>query len=104
MSKFHDVRPPRLAQAVYLLIAANRPLPKLGFPPPSTEWTGSSVSVPKTMSPLCDLGIFVNEAAEPVSAQNTYTRHFGRRRRMPGGRALPQRPVRPVGVAVIGQI
>jgi hypothetical protein len=37
---------------------------------------------------LCDLGIFVDEAAEPVPAKNAHTGHFARRMRPSGGRVL----------------
>ena len=39
---------------------------------------------------LCDLGVFVDQAAEPVPAQNAHTGHFGRRMRASGGRLLLQ--------------
>ena len=51
---------------------------------------------------ICDLGIFVDQAAEPVSAHNAYTGHFRRRVRAPCGRVLLQCPMRPVDVVVIG--
>jgi hypothetical protein len=51
---------------------------------------------------LCSLRVFVDQAAEPVTAQNAHTGHFRRPMRTPGGRVLPQRPVRPVGVVVVG--
>jgi hypothetical protein len=47
---------------------------------------------------LRDLGVFVDQAAEPVPAQNAHTGHFRRRMRATGGRVLLQCPVRPVGV------
>ena len=39
---------------------------------------------------LCDLRIFVDQAADPVPAQNAHTGHFDRRIRAPGGRLLLQ--------------
>jgi hypothetical protein len=39
---------------------------------------------------LCDLGVFVDQAAEPVPAQNARTGRFGRRMRTSGGRLLLQ--------------
>ena len=39
---------------------------------------------------LCDLGVFVDQAAEPVPAQNARTSRFGRRMRASGGRLLLQ--------------
>src|SRR5204862_3635437 len=51
---------------------------------------------------LCDLRVFVDQAAEPVTAQNAHTGHFRRLMRTPGGWVLPQRPVRPVRVVVVG--
>ena len=50
---------------------------------------------------LCDLGIFTDEAAEPVPTQNPDARAQIRRKRTPAGRALFQRPMRLVGVVVI---
>jgi hypothetical protein len=50
----------------------------------------------------CDLGVFVDQAAEPVAPQHANTRAFCRRTGSPGGRILVQRPVWPVGVVVIG--
>ena len=44
----------------------------------------------------------MDQAAEPVAAQNAHTGHFGRRMQAPGGRFLLQCPVRPVSVVVIG--
>jgi hypothetical protein len=37
---------------------------------------------------LCDLRIFVDQAAEPVPAQNAHAGYFGRRMRASGGRLL----------------
>ena len=50
---------------------------------------------------LCDLGVFVGQAAEPVPEHNAHTGHFRRWMRTPGGRILLQCPVRPVGVVMI---
>jgi hypothetical protein len=50
----------------------------------------------------CDLHIFVDQAAETVAPQDADTRTFRRRIGSLGGRVLVQRPVRPVGVVVIG--
>ena len=38
----------------------------------------------------CSLGIFANQPAEPVPAQNAHTGHFSRRLDAPGGRVLLQ--------------
>jgi hypothetical protein len=38
----------------------------------------------------CSLGIFANQPAEPVPAQNANTGHFSRRLDAPGGRVLLQ--------------
>jgi hypothetical protein len=46
----------------------------------------------------CDLGVFVDEAAGPVSLQNPDTCACGGRTLASGGRVLVQRPVRPMGV------
>jgi hypothetical protein len=50
---------------------------------------------------LCDLGVFADQAAEPVPAQNTHSGHFGSRMRALGGPFLLQCPVWPVRVVVI---
>jgi hypothetical protein len=39
---------------------------------------------------LCDLGIFMDQAAEPVPAQNAHTGHFDGRIHTSDGRLLPQ--------------
>jgi hypothetical protein len=39
---------------------------------------------------LCDLRIFVDQAAEPVPAQNAHAGYFARRIRASGGRLLVQ--------------
>ena len=41
---------------------------------------------------LCDLDIFVDQAAQPVAAQNAQNAHFGSWMGAPGGRFLLQRP------------
>ena len=51
--------------------------------------------------PLCDLGVFVDQAAKPVPAQNAHIGLSRWRMRPPCGRVLLQCPVRPVSVAVI---
>ena len=43
----------------------------------------------------------MDQAAEPVPAQNAYAGHFDRRIRTSGGRLLLQSPVRPVRFAVV---
>jgi hypothetical protein len=50
---------------------------------------------------LCDLGVFVDQAAEPVPAHNAHSGHFRRPMCTSGGRILQQRPVWPVRVLVI---
>jgi hypothetical protein len=50
----------------------------------------------------CDLGVFVDQAAEAVPAQNAYTACFGRWMCAPCGRVLLQRLVRPMAVVMIG--
>ena len=49
-----------------------------------------------------DLGIFTNQAAEPVPAQNPNICSRSGRIRAPGWRGLLPRPVRAVGVVVVG--
>ena len=44
----------------------------------------------------------VDQAAEPVPAQNAHNGHFGRQMRASGGRLLLQRPVRAVRIVMIG--
>jgi hypothetical protein len=51
---------------------------------------------------LCDLGILAAKSAESVSAENPDVCAQSRWTRTPGGRALLQCPVGPVGVVVIG--
>jgi hypothetical protein len=51
---------------------------------------------------LCDLGVFVDQAAEPVPPQNPDTRACGGRTLASGGRVLVQRPVRPMSVVMVG--
>ena len=50
----------------------------------------------------CDLGVFMDQAAEAVSAQDAQTGHVARWVRAPAGRVLLQRPVRPMDVVVAG--
>ncbi len=42
----------------------------------------------------------MDQTAEPIPAQNTHTGHAGGRLRTTGGRGLPQRPLRPVGIVL----
>ncbi len=51
---------------------------------------------------LRDLGIFTDHAAEPVPAQDPDASARIGRMRASGGRPLSQRPVRTVGVVVVG--
>lgn len=46
--------------------------------------------------------MFVDQATEPVPAQNAHTGRFGWRARTPSGRVVPQRPVRPARVVMVG--
>ena len=46
----------------------------------------------------CDLGVFVDQAAEPVPPQNPDTCLYRGRILAPGGRILVQRPERPMRV------
>jgi hypothetical protein len=50
---------------------------------------------------LCDLGILADQTAKPVPPENLDIGDWSRWMRMPGGRALLQRPVGPVDVIVI---
>jgi hypothetical protein len=50
---------------------------------------------------LCDLGIFVDQAAEPVPPQDPDIRVRSGRMITPGGRALAERPVRAMNVIVL---
>jgi hypothetical protein len=50
----------------------------------------------------CDLGVLVDEAAEPIPPENARIRHGCGWMRTPGGRVVVQRPVRPVAVVVTG--
>jgi hypothetical protein len=50
---------------------------------------------------LCDLGIFVDQAAEPVPAQDPDIRVRSGRMITPSGRALEERPVRAMNVIVL---
>ena len=51
---------------------------------------------------LCDLGIFVDQAAEPISPQNPDISAWGWCVRRSGGRILVECPVRPAGVVMVG--
>ena len=51
---------------------------------------------------LCDLGIFTDQAAEPVPAPNPDVGARSGRMRTPGRRALLQRPVRAMQVVMVG--
>jgi hypothetical protein len=50
----------------------------------------------------CDLGIFADQSAEPVPAHDPDARGPNGRRETPGRWLLAQRPVRAVGVVVVG--
>jgi hypothetical protein len=50
---------------------------------------------------LCDLGIFADQAAEPVPPQDTDIRVHNGRTVTPSGRALAERPVRAMNVVVL---
>jgi hypothetical protein len=50
----------------------------------------------------CDLGIFVDQAAESVPPEHADTCTFRQGIGSPSRRMLVQRPVRPVGVVVVG--
>ena len=50
----------------------------------------------------CDLRVFVDQAAEPIPPKDPGACAESRWMHAPGGRVLPQRPVRPVAVVVIG--
>jgi hypothetical protein len=49
----------------------------------------------------CDLGVFAEQAAEPVLPEHAHIRHGCGRILAPGGWILVQRPVRPMRVVVI---
>ena len=49
----------------------------------------------------CDLGVLVDQAAEPVVALNADAGHLRNWTRTPGGRVLLQRSVRPMRVVMI---
>jgi len=51
---------------------------------------------------LCDLGVFVDQAAKPVPPQNPNTRALHGWMPASAGRVLVQRPVLPMAVKVIG--
>ena len=50
----------------------------------------------------CDLGVFVDQAAEPVPPQNPDACACGGSTLASGGWVLVQRPVRPMGVVMVG--
>jgi hypothetical protein len=50
----------------------------------------------------CDLRIFMDQATEPITAQNPDVGIRSGRNRMPGRRPLLQRPMRPMRVVVPG--
>ena len=52
----------------------------------------------------CDQGVFMDQAAEPVPAQNAHPGRVAGWMCAPGGRVLLQRPVRPVDVVVVGVV
>ena len=55
------------------------------------------------LAPLTrDLGVFADQGAEAVPAQNAHTALFGGWMGAPCGRVLLQRPVLPMAVAMIG--
>jgi hypothetical protein len=56
--------------------------------------------VPKTLSPLCNLGILADQAAETVLPQNPDIGAWSGWMWTPGGRALLQRPVGPMDVVM----
>jgi hypothetical protein len=60
------------------------------------------VWVPKTLSPLCDLGVFTDQAAEPVSPQHPDVRACCGRIRASGGWVLLERPVETMSATVTG--
>ncbi len=66
----------------------------------SPAQTMTGVWVPKTPVTLCDLGIFMDQAAEPVPAQNPDACAQSGRMRAPGRRGLLQRPVRAMQVVM----
>lgn len=50
---------------------------------------------------LCDLGVFVDQAAEPVPSQDPDIRAQDGRMLASGGRALAERPMRAMNVIVL---
>jgi len=50
---------------------------------------------------VCDLGIFTDQAAEPVSLQHPDIRPYSGRTRASSGRVLIQRPVRALRVVMV---
>jgi hypothetical protein len=63
---------------------------------------GLSLWVPNILSPLCGLGIFADQAAEPVPPQDPDIRAHSGQTLTPGWRALAQSPVRAMAVVMIG--
>ena len=50
---------------------------------------------------LCDLGVFADQATEPIPSQDPDIRTYKGRMVTPGGRALAERPVRAMNVIVL---
>jgi len=51
---------------------------------------------------VCDLGVFMDQVAEPVPAQNAPPRFLPWAMHPSGGWVLLRRPVRPMDVVVVG--
>ena len=68
---------------------------------PEQEGGGDGLWVPNIRVTLCDLGVFVDQAAEPVPSQDPDIRSRNGRRLTPSGRALAERPVRAMNVIVL---
>ena len=86
-------------------VGNRRPLAKLAQGPRpgragSRAWSCYPVGAGNAVT-VRDLGIFVDEAAEPVTAYNAHTGHAARQMSASCGRVLLQRPVRPMTVVVI---
>jgi hypothetical protein len=64
-------------------------------------WLQLSLCVPKNGVTSGDLGIFVDQAAEPAAAPNAHTSYFRRRMSRPCRRVLLQCPVRPMAAVTI---
>lgn len=67
-------------------------------PPGAKDRLAANLWVPENRVISCDLGIFVDQAADPHPAQNPDIGIHGRRMRAPSRRTLMQRPMRPVSV------